>query len=76
MRVKDAIADQLKPETINELLPMLRAKHKVSQQQVATKAQVHTNTISQIEKGYYEPSIITTMRIRMFFEELEDANNK
>ena len=46
----------------------LREKHKLTQDELASKADVSRQTIISLEKGKYNPSIILAHKISQIFE--------
>lgn len=52
---------------IENKLPELRARHKLTQDALAMKVDVTRQTIISIEKGTYTPSLSLAMKLSQFF---------
>ena len=53
---------------INNHLEVIRKKNNITQEELANILKVSRQTISSLEKGRYNPSIILAFKIAKFFE--------
>lgn len=56
-------------KTLAEKMVLYRAKHNLSQSELASKCEVSLQTINSIENGLQNPSRLTEMKIRLVIEE-------
>ncbi|HCJ37843.1 MAG TPA: transcriptional regulator [Erysipelotrichaceae bacterium] len=57
--------------TLQDLMIRYRAKHKLTQRELADKVGVTLQTINSVENGYQKPSKVTEAKIRLVVEEEE-----
>lgn len=53
---------------LENVIRVYRAKHKMSQQDLANMIGVRRETISHLEKGKYNPSLLLVMKIAEVFD--------
>ena len=53
---------------MNNRLADIRKEHRITQEELADALEVSRQTISSIENGRYNPSIILAFRIARFFQ--------
>ncbi len=54
---------------IKNNIPILRAQHKITQEELAKAIGVTRATISSVEKGNYNPSLELAFKLARFFNE-------
>lgn len=60
--------------TLEEKMLLYRAKHNLSQTELAKKCKVTSQTIHMVESGQQKPSRLTEAKIRLVIEEKEDGD--
>ena len=56
-------------KSLSDKMILYRAKHNMSQSELASKCEVNLQTINSIENGLQKPSRLTEMKIRLVIEE-------
>lgn len=56
-------------KSLSDKMILYRAKHNMSQSELASKCEVSLQTINSIENGLQKPSRLTEMKIRLVIEE-------
>lgn len=68
INVKSTLQNLLVGDTLKNNIEALRKLKEISQQELAEKLEVTRQTISSLENGRYNPSIILAFKIAKFFD--------